>query len=368
MLPPLELLTLDPEKSSAGQTQDMTDAPNEQRGRADILVVVVNWNGWRDTLECIRSLCALTAPTFAVIVCDNGSSDGSIQQLVKALQSHDSLGETAVTWDAQRQVMCLGRCTPGGGGALQDLYLMPVSTNLGYAGALNRCIKWGRETLSASGFWLLNNDVKVEPDALASLIAATQRYPDMGLCGSVLLEWDDPVRVQAIGGVYNKWLAVGNHIRTVPAAADSQSVLFGIDYPVGASLYVTEDYLARVGLMDDGYFLYYEEMDWCERGRTRGFRPGVALQSRVRHKEGASTGSTGGVRRKSMLSEYYGVINRLRYTRKFSPGLLPLVWLSLLLLIADRLAHAEWARAGLVLRLMLNPRSIARLKTTQHHP
>lgn len=337
----------------------MIDSPSVQPRRAEILVVVVNWNGWQDTLECIRSLDAMTAPVFAAVVCDNGSDDGSTEQLVKSLRS-GSASEGPITWDAERQVMSLRSGASDTGSALQDLYLMPVAANLGYAGALNRCISWGRENLHARDFWLLNNDVKVEPDALTNLIAATQRYSDMGLCGSVLLEWEEPSRVQAIGGVFSKYLAVGWHIRRVPDGTPSLDVLFDIDYPVGASLYVTEDFLERVGLMDDGYFLYYEEMDWCERGRRQGFRPAVALQSKVRHKEGASTGSTGGVRGKSMLSEYYGVVNRLKYTRKFSPVLLPLVWLSLLLVIVDRVAHCEWDRAALVLRLMLNPRSVDR--------
>ena len=125
---------------------------------------------------------------------------------------------------------------------------------------------------------------------------------------------------------------------------------------VGASLLATQDYLDRVGLMDDSYFLYYEEMDWVERGRRHGFRPVVALGSRLRHKEGASTGSHGGVRRKSLLSERYGVINRLRITRKFWPHWLPVVWLSLGLVAADRIVHREFARAALVLRLMFSPR------------
>ena len=120
-------------------------------------------------------------------------------------------------------------------------------------------------------------------------------------------------------------------------------------------MYVTTEYLDKVGLMDPGYFLYFEEMDWAERGRQHGYRPLVALGSRLRHKEGASTGSHGGVRNKSLLSERYGVINRLRITRKFWPLLLPVVWSSLFLVILDRLVHGELKRAWLVLRLMLSP-------------
>ena len=61
-----------------------------------------------------------------------------------------------------------------------------------------------------------------------------------------------------------------------------------------------------------------------------------------------------------MLSEYYGVVNRLRFTSKFSPRLVPVVWLSLFLVVIDRVAHREWERAALVLRLMFSPSSVPR--------
>lgn len=120
-------------------------------------------------------------------------------------------------------------------------------------------------------------------------------------------------------------------------------------------MFVRTEYLDRVGLMDPSYFLYCEELDWVERGRRQGFIPIVALKSRLRHKEGASTGSHGGARGKSLLSERYGVINRLRITRKFWPWLLPVVWFSLWIVVLDRLLHRETARARLVLRLMASP-------------
>ena len=129
----------------------------------------------------------------------------------------------------------------------------------------------------------------------------------------------------------------------------------GPDYPVGASMYVEQEYLDRVGFMDEGYFLYCEEMDWAERGRRLGMQPLIALGSRLRHKEGASTGSRGGVRHKSLLSERYGVISRLRITFKFWPARLPVVWFSLWAVMGDRLAHGEFRRAALILRLILTP-------------
>ena len=293
-----------------------------------VCAIVVNWRGWRDTIACLESLFALGDGPLDVVVCDNGSPDDSVPQLRAWLQARPERA---------------------------GVHLLELAGNLGYAGAINAGILWAQEALAQPDFfWLLNNDVQAQPGALRALLDAHAAVPHAGLCGSVLLDWDAPAQVQAVGGMYRRWLAVGAHSTTVPD--DPAGVCLDIDYPVGASLLVTREYLERVGLMEDSYFLYYEEMDWVERGRRHGYRPVVALRSRLRHKEGASTGSRGGVRHKSMLSERYGVVNRLRITRRFWPAYLPLVWCSLWLVIGDRLVHREFARAALVLRLMFSPR------------
>lgn len=299
-------------------------------GAAEVCAVIVNWNGWRDTLVCLESLYALGRPPLRVVVCDNASTDASVDEIGRWMRDHPS--------DPVRGVLSAD--------------LLPLARNLGYAGALNEGMLWARARWTPRGFWLLNNDVQAQPGALAALLAAHASVPRAGICGSVLLDWDDPSKVQAVAGRFRRWLGVGSHATDAPAG----DLTLDVDYPVGASMYVDAAYLDEVGLMDPGYFLYCEEMDWAERGRRRGYRPVVALRSRLLHKEGASTGSRGGVRHKSLLSERYGVISRLRITRKFWPARLPVVWSSLALVALDRVLHGEWARAALVLRLMFSPR------------
>lgn len=322
-----------------------------------VCVVVINWNGWLDTIVCLESLFAVTGSAIRVVVCDNGSTDQSYQELANWLASHVFAIQSKAASEnpAQRSMSFAFSCE--GDRRVQSIQLLGMPENLGYAGALNRGIVFGQQAFGARSFWLLNNDVKVMPDALTYLVQGKNAMPGIGLCGSVLLDWDYPECVQAIGGIFRRHLAVGYHMTTFPDAASSDSGVFlGIDYPVGASLFVTAEYLDAVGFMDEKYFLYYEEMDWVERGRRHGFRPAVALKSLVQHKEGASTGSHGGARGKSLLSERYGVINRLRITRKFWPAFLPVVWMSLWLVFLDRVVHGEWARARLILRLMFEPR------------
>lgn len=307
--------------------------------------VVVNWNGWRDTLVCLDSLFALGGPPLRVLVCDNASTDASLVELDGYLRTRCAGWHTAPG--------APGFAHPEPTDGVLSAHLLRLPRNLGYAGALNAGIQWARERWPPRGFWLLNNDVQAQPGALQALLDAHASVPDAGICGSVLIEWDAPHGVQGVAGIYRRWLGVGWHDKHLPAG--DADVSLALDYPIGASMYASTDYLDRVGPLDPGYFLYCEEMDWAERGRRLGLRPVVALRSRLRHKEGASTGSRGGVRRKSLLSERYGVINRLRITRKFWPHWLPVVWASLALVVLDRLLHGEMARAGLVARLMFSP-------------
>jgi GT2 family glycosyltransferase len=312
-----------------------------------VCAVVVNWNGWRDTLACLESLFSLRDAPLRVVVCDNGSTDDSRSELARYLE------ERCRGWAAAPGEPGFDAATAAADSGVVAVHLLPLPSNLGYAGGANAGIDWARQHWSPCGFWILNNDVEARPGALRALLAAHASVARAGVCGSVLLDWDAPDRVQAVAGVYRRWLGVGWHETRLPAEGGALSV--DVDYPVGASMYVDAGFLDAVGLMDPGYFLYCEEMDWSERGRRLGYRSLVALGSRLRHKEGASTGSRGGVRHKSLLSERYGVVNRLRITRKFWPHYLPLVWASLAVVIADRLLHGETERAALVLRLMFKP-------------
>lgn len=315
-------------------------------GSSPICVVVVNWNGWRDTIVCLESLLTLGGTPMRVIVCDNASTDESMPEIERFLRRR------LPHWRPVGAEPGFVDPRPGDDGVL-SVHLNRMSRNLGYAGGINAGIEWARMRWAPRGFWLLNNDVQAQPGALDALIAAHGSTPAAGICGSVLMEWDHPGRVQGVAGIYRRWLGVGWHAKELPA--DGSTVSLALDYPIGASMYVAADYLDKVGLMEPGYFLYCEEMDWAERGRRHGYRPLVALGSRLRHKEGASTGSRGGVRNKSLLSERYGVVNRLRITRKFWPHYLPVVWASLILVVLDRLAHGEMERARLILRLMFAP-------------
>lgn len=309
--------------------------------QAKAAVVILNWNGWRDTLACIRSV--LThAGDVQVVVCDNGSSDCSYEQLKSALSSE-------LTVEA---LCCLEVRSAWPRVTAARVVLIQNGANLGFAGGCNV----GLSFAMAQGhryFWLLNNDTEIEPGALDGLLQRMLRDPEVGMCGSRLVYFDAPEVVQARGGaVYDPRLGVGRHLgvhEAVSAAEDATAIEASMDYVVGASMMVSRRFLETVGLMQDDYFLYFEELDWATRGRVLGFRLAYAPNSVVRHKEGASIG-TSHRGPGSMLSMRYLSRNRLLFTQRFHPQHLGTVRRRMAFEALVYLKRRQWAAAKVVLQ------------------
>ncbi len=304
--------------------------------------VVLNWNGWRDTLACVHSLLRAEPAPGRIVVCDNGSSDDSLPQLEAALRR--AVGDGL-------------RCTDRAGAgraelAAARLWLVANGANLGYAGGNNVGLRLALRDPACSVFWILNNDTEVAPDALARALDQLAAQPAVGLCGSTLVYAHDRQTVQAWGGsAHSRWTGRTRHLgaqgRLAEVPADPAAVESRMACVVGAAMLVRRAWLETVGLMTEDYFLYFEEMDWAARAAGR-FRLGWAPRSIVFHKEGASIGTAG--RGGSPLSLYYLFRNRLRFAWRFHRAFMPVVLLSTLWDIAKLAARARWPQAGAALR------------------
>jgi GT2 family glycosyltransferase len=225
--------------------------------------------------------------------------------------------------------------------------LIQTGANLGFAGGCNVGLRYALTRTACDFVWLLNNDTVVEADALRRLVDKMGEEPRLGICGSVLLDYLSPQTVQALGGRrYSAWSG-----RVLPqmqlSLAEAQMPPQSIDYVHGASMLVRTEFLRSVGLMEEGYFLYFEELDWARRAADR-FLMGYAPRSFVYHKEGASTGTSSSWRARSEIAEHYSVRNRLLFTRRFHIALTPSV--------------AGWVVLTFVHRLLLGgPRRAARI-------
>lgn len=332
-----------------------------------VCVVLLNWNGWADTVECLESVFRSRAIRFQVVVCDNDSQDDSVERLRAWAEGRlDPPGGRAdhalsgfVTPPVAKPIpyAVYDRATAEAGGAAGDsdapLILVRTGDNLGFAGGCNVGIRFALARGVHEHVWLLNNDTIVHPDALRALVDEAARRPGAGMVGSTLLYHSNPEVVQALGGArYNAWLALSRHIGAyLPAeTALQEAPVDDMAYVVGASMLVRRDFVLDVGLLSEEYFLFFEELDWAMRARGR-WALGYAPESVVYHKEGATIGGNSRGEEKSWTADYYFVRNRIVFTRKYLPTRLPSVYLALGVAAFRRVARGQWARAWMVVKL-----------------
>jgi GT2 family glycosyltransferase len=319
-----------------------------------VYIIVLNWNGWRDTIECLESVFRLDYENFRVIVCDNASEDNSLDRIadwaggsLAAGCSNPALHElifppypkpVSYLRIGQRDRVSLESRS-------ETLFLLQTGANLGFAGGNNVGLRLALGAGDLDYAWLLNNDTVVEPGALSSLVAAMQTRPDVGLCGSTLLYYHSPRTVQALGGsIYNRWTARGGHIGLgldVDDIPPHRAVEFRMKYVVGASMFVRNSFLEQIGLLDERYFLYFEEIDWAKRAKGL-FGLAYCPGSIVYHKEGASIGTSDVKgKRRSELSDRFASRNRVLFTRIHHPAALATVIFAMLLSLLHRLLTGQ---------------------------
>jgi GT2 family glycosyltransferase len=329
-----------------------------------VCVVLVNWNGWRHTVECLESVFRQAYPRFQVVVCDNGSEDGSVDRL-KAWASGELAGDVPASSHLRHlslppvtkpiaHIEC-DRLTAETGGSPSwngvPLILVRNGANLGCAGANNVGMRYAVESGGFEFCWLLNNDTVVESTALREMVDQMLRDTDAGMCGATVLYYCDPTRIQSLGGAtYNKWTGVPRCIaESEPFAADVliQRGPDRLDFINGACMLVSTKFIRDVGFMSTRYFLYYEEIDWSVRAKGR-YTMTYAPRSLVYHKHGATIGSSTDPAKISPTSDYYALLNRLLFTRTYYPYALPTVYLGFVVTIVNRLRRGQWRRIPLV--------------------
>lgn len=216
---------------------------------ASVAVVVLNWNGMDDTLRCLRSLEAVGGDAPYVIVVDNGSIDGSCAAIRAA---HP------------------------------DVRLIETGTNLGYAEGNNV----GLRVAIALGYryvMLLNNDTVVDTDAISKLLERMEAEPDIGIVGPVICYLTEPDLVWSAGGFID-WRS--GHIATTHVGATTAELPeqpWETDHVTGCCLLIRTAALAKAGLLDGRFFMYYEETEWCVRIARQGYRIVVVPGARIWH-------------------------------------------------------------------------------------
>ncbi len=254
-----------------------------------VAIVIVNYNTWTDTLQCITTLEAMDYPNFRVIVVDNGSRNDSFAKLKEACPKHT---------------------------------VIRTGSNLGFAGGSNVGIRLALES-AADLIWLLNNDTLVHPQALSALVELARRNSASDFIGSWITYANDPERVWYGGGEFSRWTGKSAHAHFGKelkecGAPGGQQVTAWI---TACSLIVRARYVRRYGLMDDSYFLYREDLEWQLRANPLQPTAVISTAPLVKHKVGRTTGTS-----ESYLGTMFMSRNFLKLASNYAGMTLPL-WL-----------------------------------------
>lgn len=337
---------------------------------ARVYILLLNWNGWKDTIECLESVFRNDYHNYRVIVCDNDSKDSSIEHIKAWADSRLDVVPPASEILSDMVMPPVNKPIPytvydrlvaengGDGESDPPLVLIRTGANLGFAGGNNVGLRYVIARNDAAFVWLLNNDTIIRSDSLSQMVERFRANPQIGICGSTVRYYHHPLVTQSLGGcTYNKWFGIANNIgymQPVSESIDGDTVEKKMDYVLGASMLVSSKFLSTVGLMNESYFLYYEEIDWATRARGK-FTLAFAPMSVVYHKEGASIGSKSSATRKLRYrSEYFLVKNRIKFTASHFVYALPTIYIGLIVIFLVRLLRGQWARATMLAKALFS--------------
>jgi N-acetylglucosaminyl-diphospho-decaprenol L-rhamnosyltransferase len=264
-----------------------------------VRIVIVNYRTPDLVIDCLRSLAeeVRAESDWRAVVVENASGDGSAAKIGAAIRA-----EGWGAWAA----------------------LLPAERNLGFAGGNNAAL---RPLLAAPGppdyVLLLNPDTVVRPGAVRALLDFLERHAEVGIAGS-RLEYPDAepqrsaFRFPTVWSEFESGIRLGLVSRVLGprvVAPPVQDVPHPTEWMAGASMMVRRAVFDDIGLMDDGYFLYFEETDFCLRARRAGWPGWYVPASRVVHLVGQATGVTD-VKRPARPVPRYWFESRRRYFRK----------------------------------------------------
>ena len=241
-----------------------------------VMVIVLNWNGLTDTLECLESLSRLDYPACELVVVDNGSTDGS-PAIIRV--------------------------------RFPDVTLVETGENLGFTGGNNLGLRRALEQ-GADYALLLNNDTEVAPDFLRLLVEAAEADPRIGIVGPTIYYHAQPQVIWSAGGHIDwrrgrTWMLGLNEFDVGQFGDEPRDV----DFVTGCALLVKRAVMEQVGLLDERFFAYYEETEWCVRARRAGFHIAHVPRATVWHKMPLDG------RESSPSVHYYMTRNRLLFLK-----------------------------------------------------
>lgn len=292
----------------------------------DVTILILNWNGWTDTLECLESIYQINYPNYNIIVLDNGSEDESLQKIEEYAKGELIIKSDFVRYNKHNKPIKLVEYTNkeinfvdkeknelnNNLFSIKRLILIKNDINYGFAEGNNIGIKYALNELNSSYLLLLNNDTIVDKNFLNELIEVAERSECMGILGPTIYYYTTKNKIQS-AGVNLKWKkGTGNKLRYHEIDEGTFEEIIDVDYVSGCSMLVKKEVFEKIGYLNKNYFAYWEETEFCIRAKRAGYKVVYVPKSKIWHKQLSTALKTSG------LHEYLMTRNMFSFMKKYS--------------------------------------------------
>lgn len=253
----------------------------------NVSIIVLNWNGLEDTIECLESLQKVTYPNYEVIVIDNGSQGNDAQVLREGFSDY--------------------------------IHLIQNDKNYGYTGGNNIGIRYALSNSSPDYLLILNNDVAVAPDFLTEMVNVAEGNDSIGIVGPKVYFHDSPNVIQSAGCRLSMRKGIGTIIGNKEIDDGQYDTVREMDHVMGCCLLIKREVVEKIGLFDESYFCYWDETDYCIRARKAGYKVIYAPKARLWHKKRLRAKLWSKIpmgQQATALAYYYWARNNFKFMKK----------------------------------------------------
>lgn len=280
-----------------------------------VAIIILNWNGWLDTVECLESLFQISYPDFTVIVVDNGSKDDSIERIrdycsgkiqvespffsfspsnkpIKIIEYSYDISKNSFSSDYSVQEYS------------QSLILIKNPKNSGFSGGNNIGIKFSLEILNPDYILLLNNDTVVDPEFLDKLIEVSECDKKIAVVGPKVYfyEFNGNNNIISLIGAKINWKKYPGYFHVGNYSTDTEDTLHGFkeaDWISGVAMMFKVNNIP-IKYLNTDFFFGCEDVDFCIQLKRHGYKAFISMESKIWHKVGMSRNKRSSIRLKRM--------------------------------------------------------------------
>jgi GT2 family glycosyltransferase len=300
--------------------------PEEKLKDPIVDIIILNWNGWEDTIECLDSIYRISYPNYEVIVVDNGSKNESIEKIKKYCRdkictnskliqnpSEQNNKPIEIIEYTKKELELVKKRETKNQSFSRKLIMIKNEKNMGFAEGNNIAMRYALKALNPDYILLLNNDTVVDKEFLNEALDVAKSDEKIGIVGPKVYYYCLKGRKDIInfaGGKLDMWKGHAYHIGWNEADKGQYDKIQKVDYVEGSALLVKRDVIEKIGLIDKNYFAYWEEIDFCTRAYNEGYYSVYVPRSKIWHKISSSV--------KNTTKIYYITRNKFLFMKKYS--------------------------------------------------